>query len=553
MNDNSRPGPGGFGTCYRDSVGQVVRRRAPATRGGWVACFVCMAIAASACSAKDAGSGDTHTSLESGSTPVTEPDGGVVIVGSDASDSGLATTGDAAFVTGGAGTDGPANGACTGVTNAAGTVLDFPWMPGISNVSNDVVEGATIHFHWTGTYDVLEVATFGGQTPPLSPFADAMWPTEVTSGPKTAGGTFDWNVGTYPCGYRPGLYYFVSQDDPTIGPISVSLTVPANGQDNNAHYAPVACSTLADANVYGGRYAAYATRTCTVYEVNNFQTEAHYDWVPAIFTAHQGDLVLFRWTDTHNAIQVHDVLQDTPIPGGFRSGDKSNCVGGPNYSCTNGEPAVGESLFDTTNWRPGILHISDEDAYQCPPPHTACTGMNMEVDLRFNVPSTSPIVTPGGCCAIDPTKGQACNLIDVYNDHDGAQFDYNFGVNRGDLVRMRWAGSIRIYETLAVNAQTNDAPDPNQPMPNGLAMPDAIECVPGPNMSCLGGDAATADFIVDVDKAITNGQFLTEPYNQKYFDFEAIGENTPGDTSANSGIHFYVNQDSDYATNPACP
>src|SRR5580700_5041009 len=86
MNDNSRPGPGGFGTCYRDSVGQVVRRRAPATRGGWVACFVCMAIAASACSAKDAGSGDTHTSLESGSTPVTEPDGGVVIVGSDASD-----------------------------------------------------------------------------------------------------------------------------------------------------------------------------------------------------------------------------------------------------------------------------------------------------------------------------------------------------------------------------------------------------------------------------------------------------------------------------------
>jgi hypothetical protein len=118
---------------------------------------------------------------------------------------------------------------------------------------------------------------------------------------------------------------------------------------------------------------------------------------------------------------------------------------------------------------------------------------------------------------------------------------------------MRWAGSIRIYETLAVNAATNDAPDPDQPMPNGLAMPSAIECVPGPNMSCLGGDEATAQFIVDVDKAIANGQYLTEPYSQKYFDFQAIGENTPGYTSQNSGIHFYVNQDSDYAPNPACP
>ena len=72
-------------------------------------------------------------------------------------------------------------------------------------------------------------------------------------------------------------------------------------------------------------------------------------------------------------------------------------------------------------------------------------------------------------------------------------------------------------------------------------------------MSCLGGDASTAQFVVDVASAIANGQVLTEPYGQTYFDFEAIGENTPGFTSANSGIHFYVNQDTAYAPNAACP
>jgi hypothetical protein len=531
------------------------------------------------------GGGTIVEVLDGGSTVVTEKDGAVVIVAPDGAtmafdggasfdanvppvDSGNVTpkidassmqdgamiatdanfASDAPYVAGDAGS-GFENGPCTGVVNAAGTVKDFPWGPGISNVSNDIGENSTLHFHWTGSYNVLEVASFAGQTPPLAAFADAMWATEVKSGAKVTGGTFDWNVGKYPCGYRPGLYYFVSQDDPTIGPISVSLTVPSNGQYNNAEYPSVACSTLASSNVFGGRYGGYANRNCTLYEVNNFQTEAHYDWVPAVATLQQGDLMVFRWTGSHNAIQVHDVFQDTPIAGGFRSGDKSNCVGGPNYSCTNGSPSLGETVFDTSNWRPGQIHMSDEDAYPCAPPHNECTGMNME----FMIHIPGPVVTPGGCCAIDKTKGQACNLIDIYNDNPGSQFEYNFPVNRGDIVRMRWAGSVRIYETLAMNAQTNDAPDPNQPMSNGLSMASAVECIPGPNMSCLAGNTDQALFLVDIDKAIANNQFLTEPYSQKYFDFYATGEGTAGYTSANSGIHFYVQTDSDYSPNPACP
>ena len=55
-----------------------------------------------------------------------------------------------------------------------------------------------------------------------------------------------------------------------------------------AYYAPRPCSALADKTVYGGRYRAYATRKdCTIFEVNNFQTQAHYDWLPDVFHKEQ--------------------------------------------------------------------------------------------------------------------------------------------------------------------------------------------------------------------------------------------------------------------------
>jgi hypothetical protein len=129
------------------------------------------------------------------------------------------------------------------------------------------------------------------------------------------------------------------------------------------------------------------------------------------------------------------------------------------------------------------------------------------------------------------------------------QFDYNVPVHRGDLVRMRWGGSIRIVQT----TPAADGSPTKNPRAGGLAMPAPVECIPGPNWTCLGGNAAEAELILDVDKAISAGPVETNGQGQKFFTFFAFGENTDGQSSQDSGILLYVADDSAYAPNPACP
>jgi plastocyanin len=437
--------------------------------------------------------------------------------------------------------DGGFPNACAGVVNAPGPAVDMAW-PAASNTGHDAVPGDTVDFYWSGSHNVLQVASFTGQAPPMDPYSDAGWPQELRSGDKQNNASFDWNVGTSPCGYRPGLYYFVDEDNPAGGVVSLSLTDTAASD-----YAAQAASALATSSVYGGRYAQYASRSdATLYEVNNFQTETHYDWAPPIFTAKQGDLVLFRWTGMHNIVQVHDVTQDELFQGGITSGAKSNCVAGPAYSCVNGDFSLGEYLFDTTNYRPGIIHISDQCAITCT---GSPTGMNMEIDLRFDVPLNTPLPPmPGTCCAIDPTKGASCRVVEIYNDNDGEQLDYDVPVGPQDLVRFRFGGRLMIYQSLP-NA---DGSPSTTAKPNGIAMPGFVDCTPGPNMSCLQGTTDQAQLVFDVAEQIQQGNVETGNFGTQFFTFYALGDNTAGYSSANTGTRLYVDTSITYNGTP-CP
>jgi hypothetical protein len=426
---------------------------------------------------------------------------------------------------------------CAGSKNQPGPLVDLAW-PAASNVGHDAAEGDTVHFHWSGSHNVLQVATFDGQVPPTPTLGDAKWPGEISSGKKKNDGTFDWNLGDYECGYRPGIYFFVDEDNPPGGIVSVSYTV------DGIHFGSRSCSALA--GDYQGRHASFADRKgCTTYEVNNFQTEAHFDWVQPIFTAKQGDIVVYRWTGEHNVVQVHDVTQDKLVPGGVDSGPKTNCVGGPHYECVDG---TGEFAFDTRDYHPGLIHISDACAMTCTG-HT--TGMNMEIDLRYPVPNDTPIPPKEGtCCAIDKSKGQHCRVVEITNANDGAQFDYNVPVGRGDLIRFSWAGTLDIFQSVP-NPDGSPSATPKQ---GGAKMSGPVECIPGPKMSCLGQDASKATFVVDVDAEIKAGHAEQNAQNQYYFTFHANGENTPGFTSADTGTLIYVDGSIPFDPSPApCP
>jgi plastocyanin len=430
--------------------------------------------------------------------------------------------------------------ACMGVVNQPGNKVDLAW-PAAVNTGHGAAPGDTVHFHWSGSHNVLQVATFLGQDAPLGKLSDAGWQGELRSGDKQADSAFDWNLGTSPCGYRPGLYYLVDQENEAGGVVAMSLT-----DYDASHYAKRPCSTLADPSAYGGAYAQYANRaSCTLYEINNFQTETHYDWVQPILTAQQGDLVLFRWTGNHNVVQVHDVTQDALMSGGITSGQKTNCVGGPNYSCVNGAWELGEYLIDTTNYRPGILHFSDEFAMTGT---GSPTGMDAEVDLRFAVPRNTPVPpVRGSCCAIDKSKGASCRVVEIYNGNDGAQLDYNVPIGRNDLVRFRWAGKLKIYQT----TPNTDGTPGTAAKAGGIAMSGSVECTPGPNMTCLQGTTDAAQLVFDVDAEVKRGNSEIK-FGQSLFYFHALGENTSGFTSQDSGTILYVDGGIQYDATP-CP
>lgn len=428
---------------------------------------------------------------------------------------------------------------CESLDNPPGAVQRFTW-PAPSNTGNTVDIGATLRFEWQGRHNVVQVADWNGSQ------MDPGWELGIHSGEPSNDGTFDWNVGGFPCGYRPGLYYFADKE--SSGVTAVSLTEPEFGQD---HFDPKPCSELAKPEVYGGRYAVFADRPgCRVFEVNNFQTETHYDWVDPVFAARQGDIVVFRWTGYHNIVQVHDVHEDELFAsGGVYSGPKTNCVGGPNYQCANGPASLGEHVLDTQNWRPGIIHISDECAYQdpeCPTTTGPSSGTGMNMQFRLSSRRQEP--EAGSCCAIDSSKGQACRLIDLYNDNEGSQFEYNSGVNRGDLVRLRWSGALKVVQV----EPNGDGSPSDTPKSGGIAMNEAVDCVPGPDGRCLGTPPGTAELIIDVDQALQDGDYHDDN-GTALFVFKGYGENEPGYSSQDTGFRVYVQRNQPYDDNPPCP
>lgn len=451
---------------------------------------------------------------------------------------------DPLFGTDGHGKGDVAQAPCDGVTNARGPVIDMAW-PSPSNVGHDGAEGSSLHFHWSaGSHDVVQVASWKDFWHPDASTADPGFPRELSSGPKAASGDLYLDYGAFGCGYRPGIYFFVDSGNDQGGIVSAGMTVtPDPSSQTAAYYAPRPCSALSDPSVYGGRYAAYASRPgCTVFEVNNFQTAAHYDWMPPTFMkeqAKQGDLVLFRWTGFHNVVQVHDPSQDTLVSGGITSGPKKECVGGPHYSCANGPPIQGEYLIDTAGYRPGILHFSDESAIRDPSTQACwnpgCTGMNQQFQL-----GRAPAADPIKCCDLPGSSGkysQKCRVVEVYNDGTGSQWSpYQIAAGGNDVVRFRWAGSIQLYQV-----------DGNgQPKAGGFAMAASVECTPGPRMSCLEG--STAEFLFDVAAGLASGVYEKNGPNITW-PVQAKGD---GVTSSDSGAIIYPTSQTD-PTDPKCP
>jgi hypothetical protein len=440
---------------------------------------------------------------------------------------------------------------CDGGAPETGTILDMPW-PNPSNVGHDGPENSALHFHWTGAlHNVVQVASWQDYWHPDPSYADPGFPRGFTSGPKTETGDVTLSYGAFACGYRPGIYFFVDEDDPSGGIVSSALTVtPDPTTETAAYYAPRPCSALSDPTVYGGRYYAFASRPgCTVFEVNNFQTVAHYDWLPDTFHTQgvtQGDIVLYRWTGFHNVVQVHDATQDAALAGGITSGAKSECVGGPAYACANGPPIVGEYLVDTAGYRPGLLHFSDEHAIHDPTTQACwnpgCTGMNQEFMLAH-----APPISPTSCCTLPGASGKysaSCQVIDVYNDGAGSQWSpYQIPAGGDDVVRFRWAGTIKLYQV-----------DPTTKMPKagGFGMSSPVECVPGPNLSCLNGTTAEAEFLVDIAAALASGVYEKDMYGNITWPVHAEGEGTPGFTSADSDAILFPTSASDPSA-PRCP
>ncbi|MDF2695044.1 MAG: hypothetical protein K0S65_3427, partial [Labilithrix sp.] len=130
----------------------------------------------------------------------------------------------------------------------------------------------------------------------------------------------------------------------------------------------------------------------------------------------------------------------------------------------------------------------------------------------------------------------------------GAQFNYQIGVGRGDVVRFRWAGSLDIVQVEGGSGGPTDTPKPG-----GFAMAQPVECVPGPKMTCLNGTTSQAEVIFDVNAALAANNYDTDGSSKLWY-FKAHGENKDGWTSADTRMIVYVDGSIPYDANaPKCP
>jgi len=263
-----------------------------------------------------------------------------------------------------------------------------------------------------------------------------------------------------------------------------NVATSAIGDHVHGTVPPFPCSQLDDSVQY--------PPNCTVYEINNFQTQ--YDWIPYSWVAHQGDVIRWRWSNEHNVAQVDDVEYDE-WNGGILSGPKDYCVPGAGFACINSPPSNGEFLWDTTGYRPGIYHFSDQNK----------TGMPCLIDLRW-----SDYVATSSCCSITTKYGTQCQIQEVTNWGPPGScgptcwYPYIIVANQWDLVRWRWSGLNSVYQTSNNGA---DAPTTNYTA-GGITSGPAVNCIPAADMGCLHIDASEAQFIWEVQDVAPGDYFF---------------------------------------------
>ncbi len=102
------------------------------------------------------------------------------------------------------------------------------------------------------------------------------------------------NVGAFPCGYRPGIYFFVDEDSPAGGIVSVDFTVDPSLSTTRRRRAAFSDPSLLRRALRGLARGADAVR-CT--RSTTSRRRRTFDWVLPIFRgAARAIVVVFRWT-----------------------------------------------------------------------------------------------------------------------------------------------------------------------------------------------------------------------------------------------------------------
>jgi len=220
----------------------------------------------------------------------------------------------------------------------------------------------------------------------------------------------------------------------------------------------------------------------------------------------QGDYFLFEYSGTRNWVQVDDVDNTSYTPGGIYSNPKTPvatwyCVPGANMECVNGPPDKGQFFWNTSNWRPGIYHFSDENA-----PLSGGYGTPALIELRARSP-----VYQRSCCELTPVFGTDCTLWDV-NNWSGPQpgacgtqcwVPYITSARQWDIVRFSWSGTHNVFQSTS----SNDAPT-GVPVAGGLSSGSMVYCRPGAAYKCIQGVNSTSQFIWEVKNSAATSWFF---------------------------------------------
>lgn len=338
--------------------------------------------------------------------------------------------------------------------------------------------GDTVIFSWTN--NLLNVIQVENHTD----HSFHNWPGELNSGTPVENGTWIWHITD---NFRPGIYHFSAEGKDMGCLIVVNLisNYTQEGTGTTIVRPPFSCSEI----------SSNYPPNCTVYEFSHFIDQ--YDWYPPFWTAKQGDLILWTWSNLDNVVQVDGIVSNDEFcntnfcvgwNGGISSGPKYYCVPGVNKTCINNPPGNGQFIWDTTGYRPGIYHFSVEGV----------SGTQSFVDLRL----AKPMSLTSSCCVIPADKRTAnydsnCTVWEIANWNvmnscgPYCWHPYFTFAKQWDIVRWRWSGNHSVYQ---VNGTSSEGPE--TVWNGGLTSGPPILCVPGANMSCL--NTNNAEFIWEI-------------------------------------------------------